>query len=276
MNYHRPANLDEARRALAEPGARALAGGTDLMVGMGHAAPWPAALVDLKSLPELQGLERNNGVLRIGAATTLSELRESPHVESFPALAKACRHFAARQIRNRATLGGNIVNASPAADLVPPLIAHEAVCVSDHRRIPLVEFTTGPGRTVLEPGEILVAVEIPIPPKDGRAFFVKHAPREAMAIAVVNLAGFFVLREGRVALARIALGSVAPTVIRARRCEVLLEGEPLGDSVIAEAVRAAVEEAAPIDDIRATARYRNLMIARLLRWELSNLGKRTR
>ncbi len=273
LDYRRPKNLGEAAEALAASGARGLAGGTDLLLRLGRDEAWPPGLVDLKALPELQGVERRGGLLRIGAATPLTEIRESAELRAFPALAEAIDRFAARAIRNRATLGGNLANASPAADTVPPLVIHEAVCLTDRRRVPVAELATGPGETILEDGEIIVAVEIPLPPDDARSFFVKLAPRDAMAIAVVNLAALIVVREGRVALARLALGSVAPTVIRARGAEGRLEGSGFDAEAIAEAARLAAEEASPIDDIRATADYRRLMIERLLNWELGKLTK---
>jgi len=276
LKYLRPRNLQEALRALRESGAIPLAGGTDLMVHLGRDREWPGSLVDLKGLPELRGLERRDGLLRIGAACTLAELAESPLLNGLPALRQTTAHFAGRQIRNRATVGGNLVNASPASDLAPVLLVHEALCVTDRRRIPLEGFATGPGSTRLDPGEVLVCVEIPLPPEGSREFFVKLAPREAMAIAVVNLAALLVMREGRCALARVALGSVAPTVMRAGGCESALQGSALDAESLALAARRAAEECAPIDDIRAGADYRRLMVERLLAWELGRIAREDR
>ncbi len=271
MDYSRPKNLGEASKALAVSGALGLAGGTDLLVRLGRDEAWPTGLVDLKAVPEMRGIQSQNGLLRIGAATPLSEVLESGAIEHFPALGSALRSFAARAIRNRATLGGNLANASPAADTIPPLIVHEAVCVTQHRRIAVADLAQGPGKTLLKSGEIIVSVEIPKPPEDARSFFVKLAPREAMAIAVVNLAGLIVQRDDKVVLARLALGSVAPTVIRAKKAEALLEGFPLTEETIRQASLAAAEDASPIDDIRAPAEYRSRMILRLLNWELRKL-----
>ncbi|MBC8367794.1 xanthine dehydrogenase family protein subunit M [bacterium] len=268
MNYSRPKTLGEAARALAVSGAIGLAGGTDLLVHLGRDEAWPPGLVDLKEIPELHGIRSQDGIIRIGAATPLSQILESPAIEDFPALGQALRSFAGRAIRNRATLGGNLANASPAADTLPPLMIHEAVCLTQHRRIAVADLAVAPGETMLRPGEIIVSVEIPLPPKDAQSFFVKLAPREAMAIAVVNLAGLIVQSDGEVVLARIALGSVAPTVIRAKEAEEILEGHTLTKDAISQASLAAAEAASPIDDIRATADYRRRMIARLLNWEL--------
>ncbi len=269
MNYSRPKNLGEAARALAVSGAIGLAGGTDLLVRLGRDKAWPTVLVDLKAIPELYGIQLHGGLLRIGATTPLSEIMESPSIDQFPALRKSLLSFAARAIRNRATLGGNLANGSPAADTIPPLMIHEAVCVTQHRNIPVAELAQEPGKTVLKPGEIIVSVEIPLPPNDAQSFFVKLAPREAMAIAVVNVAGLIVQREGEVVLARIALGSVAPTVIRARNAEKVLEAGALTPDAIKEACFTAAAAATPIDDIRATADYRRRMIVSLLGWELA-------
>jgi CO/xanthine dehydrogenase FAD-binding subunit len=271
LDYSRPKNIGEASKALAVSGALGLAGGTDLLVRLGRDEAWPPGLVDLKAVPEMQGIQSQNGLLRIGAATPLSEILESKAIEHFPALDSSLRSFAARSIRNRATLGGNIANASPAADTLPPLMVHEAVCVTQHRRIAVADLFLGPRKTVLKPGEIIVSVEIPQPPDDAQSFFVKLAPREAMAIAVVNLAGLIVQRDNKVILARLALGSVAPTVIRAKEAEALLEGSPLTDDAIKQASLAASEAASPIDDIRATADYRRRMVLSLLDWELRKL-----
>ncbi len=271
MDYCRPKTLGKAAGELARPGLRLLAGGTDLLPRLGRELAWPAGLVDLKAIPELRGIERRGGLLRIGAATPLVDLLESSELAAFPALLEACRLFAARAIRNRATLGGNLVNASPAADCVPPLMVHEAVCVTNRRRVPIADFPRGPGETILERGEILTAFELPLPPEGSRSFFVKLAPREAMAIAGVNFAGLIVEREGKVALARIALGAVAPTAIRAKDAESYLEGKALTGEIAVEAASLSAQAASPIDDIRATADYRRLMIERLLNWELDKI-----
>jgi len=273
MEYVRPATLDEAIEALASPGARGLAGGTDMLVRLGRGEPWPAGLVDLKGLPELRGISPRDGLLRLGAATTITELLESPQLDAFPALHRACRLFAARSVRNRATIGGNLVNASPAADCVPALMIHETVCVTDRRRIPVSDFFRGPGETLLERGEILVALELPLPPEGGKEFFVKLAPRDTMAIAVASLAGFVLQRKGQVVQARFALGAVAPTPIRAHAAEMALGGGPLTIASARDAARLAAEAADPIDDLRATASYRRRMVRRLMEWELGKLKR---
>jgi len=272
MEYLRPASLDEALAALARPGARALAGGSDLLLRCGRDEPWPEALVDLKGMAELRALKAGKNGLRIGALASVAELLESGMLKDWPALLEALRGFAGRQIRNRATLGGNLANASPAADSLPPLMAYEARVATDRRVLPLDEFFTGPGQTVLEHGEIILRLEVPRPPETGRSFYVKLAPRDAMAISVAGVAASIVVERGKVKQARLALGSVAPTVIRARRAERYLEGGPLDRERAAEAGRLAAGESSPIDDIRASASYRRRMVERITAWELLRLA----
>lgn len=272
MRYGRPLTLDAALAELRETGARPLAGGTDLLVRLGRERGWPAGLVDLKALPELRELHLGQDSLRIGAALPLADLADAPELEPFPLLVESMRCFAARQIRERATLGGNLANASPAADTLPPLICHEARCVTERREIPVAELATGPGETVLAPDELILAVEIPRPRPHTRGFFHKLAPREAMAIAVVGVAGLLEFEGDRVKELRLVLGAVAPTVIRALDAESVLRGQTLTPARIRAAAKAAAAECRPIDDIRATADYRRAMVERLLVYRLERLG----
>ncbi len=271
MRYLRPTRLADAIAALGETGGRALAGGTDLLVHTGREEPWPAGLVDLKALPELRELGRDGDVLRIGAGLPLSELIAAPELAPFPILLESMRVFAARQIRERATLGGNLANASPAADTLPPLICHDARCITDRRVIPVEELATGPGETRLEADELILAVELPLPRPASRGFFHKLAPREAMAISRVTVCAWLESRGGDVGEVRIALGAVAPTVIRARNAERELRDGALDPQRIAVAAAAAAAECRPIDDLRASADYRRSMVERLLDYELNRL-----
>ncbi|MDP6419449.1 MAG: xanthine dehydrogenase family protein subunit M [Candidatus Krumholzibacteria bacterium] len=264
MKYLCPRTLADAESALAREDALALAGGSDLLVHLGCDRDWPGTLVDLKNLKELQGVESEGGLLRLGAALTVSELADSREIHSFPALKEACRSFAGRQICNRATLGGNLVNASPAADLVPPLITHEAQLVTTRRRMPVEELAVGPGETCLEAGEILLSVELPWPPDESRDFFFKLAPRDAMSISVVSVAGLLLFRDKEVLAARLALGSVAATVIRAKEAERALEGKCLSPDGIRKAASLAAAASSPIDDLRGSASYRREMVERIL------------
>ncbi|MBN2170271.1 MAG: FAD binding domain-containing protein [Candidatus Krumholzibacteriota bacterium] len=295
MRYLRPRSIEEASAALA-CGARALAGGTDLLVRLGRMVDWPPALVDLKGIDALKGIrplapgengapgddeiapaagggELPTGGLRLGALVTLAELKALPELAAWPALAAACRGFAARQIRNRATLGGNLANASPAADTVPVLAAYGARCLTDRRALPVEKLATGPGQTSLAPGEIITALELPAPAAGARSFFFKLAPREAMAIAVVSVAGCLEMEGPVVRRARLVLGSVAPTVIRAREAEAALAGRRLTPEVAREAAAVAAGAARPIDDLRARAGYRRTMVGRIVAYELSRLAR---
>jgi CO/xanthine dehydrogenase FAD-binding subunit len=271
MRYLRPTRLADAITALSETGGRALAGGTDLLVRTGREQPWPAGLVDLKALPELHELRLDGSTLRIGAGLPLADLITAPELTPFPILREAMGVFAARQIRERATLGGNLANASPAADTLPPLLCHDARCVTDRRVIPVGGLATGPGETCLAVDELIIAIELPLPAPSSRGFFHKLAPREAMAISRVTVCGLLELVEGEVAELRIALGAVAPTVIRARKAEDELRGGALEPERIARAAAVAAAECSPITDLRAGADYRRSMVERLLGYELNRL-----
>jgi carbon-monoxide dehydrogenase medium subunit len=271
MRYEKPATLQAAVAALSASGRRALAGGTDLLVRLGRESPWPAGIVDLKGLPELRGIDQDEQGLRIGAGVCLAELAAAPQLVDYPALAEACRVFGARQIRARATLGGNLANASPAADSVPPLVVYEAHCSTDRRGMPVEQLATGPGETVLAADEIITEIVLPPPAAGARSFFYRLATRDALAIAIVSVAGLLELEGRRVRRARIAVGAAAPTVFRAFDAEDELAGASLDTDVIARAAAAAAAAAQPIDDVRATARYRRLMVERLLAHELMHL-----
>ncbi len=268
MHYSKPDNLGDALAEIAA-GALPLAGGTDLLVHLGARRPWPAAIVDIKGLPELQALSFGDDGLRIGASASLSRLLADDWLASYPALRRACELFAARQIRERATLGGNLANASPAADTLPPLIAYGASCRTDRRTIPAQALATGPGKTCLAPDELLLGIDVPTPAAGAISFFHKLAPRDAMAIAIVGVAANLELEEGRVKRATIALGAVAPTVFRAGNAESELEGRPLTQTSIAAAAKAAMAECKPIDDLRASAAYRRRTVGRILEYQLS-------
>jgi carbon-monoxide dehydrogenase medium subunit len=264
FEYFAPASIAEASDILAryEGSARVIAGGTDLLLKMKADRLAPKAVINIKRIPDLRGLAMNSQ-LSIGALTTLEELRRSPLVrQHFAALADAAATMASIQIRNLATIGGNLCNAAPSADLAPILIALRAVAriAGSHgeRRVPLDEFFLGPGKTVLAVDELLAAVEVP--PPNGPALYLKHAPRECMDIAVVGVGLSLRMADQRCVEARLVLGAVAPTPLRARRAEdELIGGAPTPDR-IARAARLAAEEAQPIDDVRGAAWYRRKMV----------------
>jgi carbon-monoxide dehydrogenase medium subunit len=287
FDYFAPQTLGEACEILAAHNgdARAVAGGTDLLLKMKAGKLSPKAVVNIKRLPELRGISnlqsfgfaQDRTLVSIGALTTLEELRRSPLIRArYPALADAAATMASVQIRNLATVGGNLCNAAPSADLAPILIALNAaariVGPEGERRVPLEAFFTGPGTTVLAPGELLMALEAP--PSNGPALYLKHAPRECMDIAVVGVGLALQLNDDRYASARVALGAVAPVPMRARRAEAELLDGPLTPERIDRAAKVAAEACRPIDDVRGSAWYRRRMVEVLTRRGLMTLTGR--
>jgi CO/xanthine dehydrogenase FAD-binding subunit len=269
-----PRSLGEALTVLsARPEARALAGGTDLVVQLRDGRRRAEILVDLGGCG-LDQIREVDGVLEIGAGAVMDAIAEHPRVRAeFPALAAAAAQVGGWPIQCRATLGGNLANASPAADTAPALLVADAELVlassSGERRVPLHGFFLGPGRTVLAPGELIAAVRLPLLHRgSGRRSlerFAKVGPRREQVIAVVSLAGRAVLdRDGTLDLIRLALGSVAPTPVRARRAESCLTGRRLTPAVRREAAGELQRDIAPIDDVRAPASYRRIAAAVLL------------
>lgn len=270
--YTAPASLAEALRMKKERGAdaRVIAGGTDLILRMRDEVLSPSMLIDLRRI-SLDSVEHSGGEMRLGAFVSLSQLLESDDTERlFPALPAACREFAGPPIRNRATLGGNIVNASPAADLVPPLIAYDASIVlssaDGDRVLPLVEFFVGPGQSVIERDEILTEIRLPAMPPLSAAKFIKLGQRRSMAISQVNLTTRLSFDASNVVSeARIVLGAVAPVPMRAVAAEQLISGQALSEELLREAAQKAREEITPISDVRASYSYRMEMTEVLVR-----------
>ncbi|MCK6528364.1 FAD binding domain-containing protein [Myxococcota bacterium] len=262
--FHAPSSLADALALLAA-GGRPVAGGTDLVVELAAAPDGgpPGALVSLHRLAELRSVAVEDGDLVMGAGVTVATLREHPLVrEHAPVLAQAADRFAGPQVRNAATLGGNLCHASPAADLAPPLLVLDAVVVlaggeggEAERRVPVDAFFVGPRRTARLPGELLTAVRVPL--RGGRrASFQKGGTRPSMDISVVSVAASAELRDGVLRHARIALGAVGPTPLRSPAAEAVLEGAPATAATVAAAARAVLRDARPIDDVRASAAYR--------------------
>jgi len=262
--------LDAALRILAETPLRPIAGGTDVMVELAaHGAPGSAPLLDIRSLQELQGIRLEHGELFVGALTTYAEMRRSPLVaEHLPALAEMAAMVGAVQVQNRGTLGGNIVNASPAGDMLPVLLATDASIVliglRGERTVPAAAFWTGYRRTARAADELVLGVRVPLPA--GRTVRVrKVGTRRAQAISKVVMAVAWREQDGAWRDVRVALGSVAERPVRALRTEALLEGT-LPTAQIADRASAAVAaEIAPIDDVRSSASYRRAVTGRILR-----------
>ncbi len=274
-DYHRPRSLAEALDiAAATPGARFVAGGTDLMVQIHKRAAAPAALISLRHVAELGGID-NGARLRIGSSVTLTELQAEPAVAAgYPALIDSMRPFGSRQIRNMATLGGNLCNASPGADAAPPLLVYDAVVElrdrAGAREMALEEFFVGPGETALAPGEVMTAILLPPRAGDVRSVYLRKA-RVKMDVATVSVAALVEMEEGSCVRARLAAGAVAPVPKRLRDTEGLLVGSPLDDATIARVSTAAADEISPITDVRSTADYRRHLTGVLLRRALERL-----
>jgi CO/xanthine dehydrogenase FAD-binding subunit len=243
--------------------AALVAGATDLIplvrVGRWH----PGLVVDITHLETLRYIKPVAGGLEIGALTTHAELMHSPLVlEHAPALVEAAASVAGPQVRARGTLGGNLCTASPAADTVPALLVLDAQVVltglESERRLPLAAFLTGPGQTALQSGEILKSVFIPATPPGAGMAFEKLGKRKALIISVVNTAALLVAEGGRIQDARLALGAVAPTVVRCPAAEAFLAGQEPVESTFHEAARLIQETIRPIDDVRASAAYRRV------------------
>jgi len=259
------------------PSVKVLAGGSDLLIDLKLMPDGPKAVVDISRAADLKQIAITDQGLSIGALATHSEIMRSPIIkELFPALVDAAHTIGAVQTRNLGTLGGNLVTAVPSLDSGPTLIALEAQVMmlgpAGERRLPLADFFTGPRKTVLKPNELLIEVLIPKKNLGKPASFQKFGLRKGQALALVNAAASVWLKEEkpRFVEPRIALGAVAPTVIRAPRAEAYLEGRAATPEAMAEAGRIAAGEAKPISDFRASADYRRELIAVLTRRALEH------
>ena len=269
MQYLKVNSTEELLAHLGAPGAAILCGGTDLLVKMRSRLVSPKLLLDISELGPLRAIRKADGRIEIGAAVTESELLASDVIrEHLPLLSIVLGKLGAVQIRNRGTLGGNVVNASPAADSAIPLLLYEAEVVLEglpgERRLPIETFFLGPGKTALAKGEFLRALSIPIPNVQFTPFFHKVGRRKALTIAIASLGSLLWVQAGTVEEIRLATGSVAPTPLRLRQVETRLNGERLTESLIAEVRELAAQSVSPIDDIRASATYRRTVIADLL------------
>ena len=276
FDYHRPRTLAEALELKATlPEARWIAGGTDLLVRMKDGTVRPPALISLRSIPGLSGVPQH-GRVRIGAARTHSALLADPVLGArYPLLLQALGLLGTPQVRNVATLGGNLGNASPCADSAPPLLCLDARAVvaseSGERELSLEALLCGPGQTTLGSDEVLVAVTLAPAPEGARGTFLKKR-RVHVDLAQASVAALAVVSdEGVCSHLRLAAGSVAPVPIRLRLTEALLTGERLGPEVLAAAAGAAQREVAPISDVRASADYRRHIVGVYVRRALEGL-----
>ncbi len=269
----RPRSLAEGLEVLASGRQEAVpvAGGTNLIVDMRSRRRCPEVLVDVSRLDELRGIWQEGGYLVAGAATTLAEILAHPLVSQHAApLREAASVFASPLVRNRATLGGNLADGSPAADSAPALLVLDAevelASPGQTRWLPLADFFVSVRQTRLQPGELLVALRWPVPCATAHGGFAKFGLRKADAISVVSAAvQLDCTADGRCRQARIALGAVAPRPLRMPAAEAALEGRKLEREAIAEAARLCGEAASPIDDVRASAVYRRRLAGVLVR-----------
>lgn len=265
--YYTPASLEAALELLAEhrENARIIAGGTDILIEMERRIRTPRVLIDITRIPGLDGITERDGSIHLGPLATHNQVAGSTVCvkKAYP-LACACWQVGAPQIRNRATVAGNLITASPANDTITPLRALDArvtlKSVHGERTLSLAEFTLGVRRTAMAPDEMLTDICLPAMKRDERGTFIKLALRRAQAISVVNVAAVVSVARGRVQQTRITLGSVAPTIVRAGHAEAYLAGKPLTDETIATAGELAISDARPIDDVRGAAEYRREMV----------------
>ncbi|MXZ25826.1 MAG: xanthine dehydrogenase family protein subunit M [Caldilineaceae bacterium SB0665_bin_21] len=263
FDYAAPTSLNEAVAVLASQNGNAsiLSGGTDLLAAMKDGKGDPSVVVDVKKIDELNVLNLDDSGLTIGAAVPCHILNSSELVrDNYPALHDSSSLIGGTQIQGRATFGGNLCNASPAADAIPNLIAHKAVAnifgPNGNRSVPVEDFCTGPGSTVLEVGELLVSMSLPTPPAGFGAGYLRFIPRNEMDIAVVGAGVSVVLDGDTVVEGRVSLGAVAPTPLFVQECSDALAGQALSEALITEIGRLAEQAARPISDMRGTIAQR--------------------
>ncbi len=275
--YERPTTVAEASRLLREEGAAALAGGTDLLLEMRLRHSRPGCVVDLKALRDLRGIRETADGIWIGALTTVTEIQESALLrERLTCLTDAADVFACHEIRNRATVGGNLANASPGAEFSVPLMALDAVVVAQgdaETRVPIGQFLRGPGRTDLGPGELITGVVLPDVGGDLRSAYRRRARTRGMDLAAVSLA--VVVRSPATAARRtvaLSMGAVAPVPPRPLAVEQMLSGVELTDELVADAGRALVADLRPrASSLRATPEAKRSVLPVMLRRALRDL-----
>ena len=279
FQFSEPGSLDEACRLLADAGDRAavIAGGTDLLVKMKQGRLKPELVVSIARLRKGEPpVDADNGTLRIRPLATMTELGSHPGLRgTFRSIAEGALAVGSPQIRNLATVGGNLVSARPCADSAPPLLCWDAGLQLASRKgirtVALKDFILKPGKTVMRPDEIMVSIDVERPREPAGGAFLKLIRRATLEITIVSAAASLLLDKpgGSVTVARVALGSVAPVPLSARKAEGILEGEPASGALFEKAAAAAAAEAVPIDDLRGSASYRREMVEVLVRRALS-------
>ncbi len=285
IDYTAPTSLSEAVSIMAAHGdrARPLAGGTDVLVQLRSGRREADVLVDTKKIPELNGIRLDDNGLQLGAAVACTQIYDDQAVvAAYPGLIDAASLIGSIQIQGRASIGGNLCNAAPSGDSIPPIITlgGEAHINGPNgwRTVPTENFCTGPGRSALEPGELLVAIQIPAPAANSGTAYLRFIPRNEMDIAVAGVSSTVVLDASgqNIQSARIALASVGPTPILATAAGDSLAGKAVSDDAIAEAGRLASEAATPITDMRGTIRQRHHLVDVLTRRTLNIAIRRAR
>ncbi len=268
FDYHRAETLEHASRLLAELGDDTFLfnGGTDLLVEIRERLRRVRNVVDIKQIPGLSDItyDETRG-LTFGALVTVGRLERLPLVcQRYPNLRAAFASLGSIQVRNRATVVGNICRASPSADTIPPLVADGAFVHiysrTNMRVVPIAEFFTGPGRTVLAKGEIVTGITVPPAGDTAGKTYIKHGRRKAMELSTVGVAVSLSMEEGVCSDIRIALGAVGATVLRAPQAEAMLRGTSLDAGTVLRAANKAMEECTPISNVRASADYRRDMV----------------
>jgi CO/xanthine dehydrogenase FAD-binding subunit len=284
FNYEAPSTLADALKIMKAHGdkARPICGGTDLLIQMRAGVRQPDFIVDIKRIKEMRELKFNaRSGLRLGAAVSCIDVAENAEMQRhYPGLTEAAHLIGSLQIQNRASVGGNLCNGSPAADTTPALIALRArgriVGPRSEREVPVEEFVVSPGRTILKPGELLVQLLIPAPAPHSSDAYLRFIPRNEMDIAVVGVGASVTLSGDTIKAARIGLGAVAATPLFADQASESLIGKKLDENALATAARLASEKASPIDDMRGTAEYRNHVTGVLTRRALTIAVERAR
>lgn len=286
IEYHRPTELEQALELLSEhkEDCKIIAGGTDLIPAARQGRmllPRRIHIIDISSIKELDYIIKDGALIRIGATARLSEIGMSAVVkEHLPILADAASQMGSLQVRNLGTIGGNLCNASPAADTASPLLVLDARVnvrgIDRQRLVPLKGFFTGPGKTTLAPGEILAEVQIPLTKPAGSSCFIKLGRRNAFTLSIVSVATLVKVKDGIFDDIRIALGSVAPTPFRASKAEEHLIGEKVNEQVIDDGANVVASEVKPISDVRAGAEYRRDMSLVLTKRAISLSVQRAR
>jgi len=276
IEYLKPNNIKELLALMAENKARmtVIAGGTNLIPEIRDGVKTLRVLVDVSDLQELAGIELDKDSITIGAATTIAEIAASPVIrEHLPILSKAAGEIGNPLTRNRATIGGNLANASPCADTAPPLLAMEAtIHITDaggkERAVPVEKFFMGYKLTQLGPGDVMTRISLSLPEREAKGGHTKLGLRKAASICVASVALMLLKENGHIAKARVAFGSVAPQPIRAYALEALLEGNAINDGLLAECDALVKKEISPIGDIRGTQSYRQAATGAILRRNL--------